>query len=223
MIVGNDSNTLYVGGYMFSLAGQYCENFGSYDVRTRKWTCLTTSQYTYVNIKSLYYHPFTNSIIVGGATNFAPNGTQCGGICIYNQTRWYPSGGAFNNSVNSITGNPNNNNWYACGEFTGVNSIAANYIVMWNGNQFVAMGQGFDNVCYAVAFDSSTGRVYAGGAFAYSGVSTIPYLAFWNGASWAKPVVSPVPDNAVYSIALLGGGSFVFGGLFENIGGIVAK
>lgn len=226
MVYGNTTRTIYAGGTFSVVQSRDCNGVASYNTLTRKWTCLGGSNVGDAQtVNTLAYHPFTKMLLAGGSNFFSLNGTDCQGVCIYNQGSWSDSGAEFGSTVNSIVANPTNNNWYVCGEFTSIDSLSRNYVSLWNGAQFVSMGQGFDATCFVLAWDSFSGRLYAGGNFLNSGATNTPYMAFWSGSTWNAPVASApvVPDASVRAFYFLGDGSFIFGGEFATLGGLVAR
>lgn len=225
MTFGEDNNTMYVVGTFTNVAGQFCAGFASYSASSRKWTCLTSSTQGVTSefINTIYYHPFSKIFLIGGASLFNANGTVCRGLCSF-ENGTFSSAPTFNDTVSSITGNPNNAEWYACGSFGKVGSLDTNYVVKWNGSMFVTVGAGFNSQCTALAWNSYQGRLYAVGQFTQSGLQPLVSVAYLNSANtWLPPTAfTTTPNSIVSSIFFLNSTFFLIGGSFTNLGSQIA-
>ncbi len=112
---------------------------------------------------------------------------------------------------------------YASGEFSIAGGGYVHHIARWSGSAWEPLAHGLDGEVDALcAFDDGSGpALYAGGLFtsADNGAGPIPtpHLARWNGAQW-----SPIgADDAVLAL-LPYGGTLIAGGLFTEIGGVLA-
>lgn len=159
---------VFVGGIFQLAGGKFSENIASYNTRTKVWNSLSSA--TSSLVQAIYYHPFSNSVLVGGDFN-SLNGTNCRRFCAYNVSTnsWfsYPFSN-FNAFALAIVGVPTNSTIFVGGFFTSVNGTSVSKIARWNGTRFVAMANGLSASVFTLAW-SSNAKLYAGGSFAPGG------------------------------------------------------
>lgn len=107
-----------------------------------------------------------------------------------------------------------NNDIYACGNFTNVGGVSANYIAKYDGSNWNAMpgDTAWNYNIYSIAFYN--GELYAAGGF-YNANTGMRGIAKWNGTFWEKPggvtlygTLAGVTDMIIYNNELYIAGSF---------------
>lgn len=157
------NHTVYIGGFFDLVAGQHCPGIASYHTNNQTWNCLV-NEVEFFAILSMHYHEYSDTLIVGTITGMVVDGVFCGGVCLFRQNQW-SSLGAFNDSVNSISSNPNSESLFFCGNFGRVEDVEANKIVEWNGTNFLPFIDGLRVNCKVVAWNTRQDTIYVGGDF----------------------------------------------------------
>jgi hypothetical protein len=93
---------------------------------------------------------------------------------------------------------------YACGSFTMIGGVAANYIACFDGTRWRSLGSGLNTTGYKLCFDSE-GNLYCGGLMLTAGGRKALYFAIWNGSTWVPTGITVETTGAAiscYAIAL---------------------
>jgi len=111
------------------------------------------------------------------------------------------------------------------GQFSAIESVAANSVARWNGSAWSPLGSGLIGRVRSLA-TTSTGALFAGGSFNLGGAPTNDNVAQWNGSSW-QSLGSGVQNTTwpqstvVFALAEVASG-LVAAGQFDVAGGVPA-
>lgn len=105
-------------------------------------------------------------------------------------------------------------NVYACGNFTLIGDVEANYIAKFDGHAWSPLGTGMDDEVISIAISGT--NVYAGGLFTRAGGTQANRVARWDGTSWSALGAG---INAEVATLAVSGNTLYAGGLFSEAGG----
>jgi hypothetical protein len=112
--------------------------------------------------------------------------------------------------------------YYAGGEFTTINGVAANRVAHYTGGAWTAMSTGVNGKVNDMVVSPDASTLYAVGAFTQDGgaVGNLRRAACWNGAAWAE--MDDGLDAECHCISIYYNGDCILGGAFTQTGPGVA-
>ena len=179
-------NNVYVGGTFTSAGGVTANRIAVWNAAGLNWASLGTGSANGLNGTVLAIAVNGSDVYVGGP--FVNAGTTVvRGIAKWDGANWSGLGSGVTNGGSTAEVRAlafgGDGKLYACGRFTNISGIGANYIARWDGTKWEALGNGF----YA---DSATIRgsglairgndVFAIGTFTGAGLADSSGIARWN-------------------------------------------
>ncbi len=159
------------------------------------------------------------NLYAGGIFNIS-GATEVDNFAVWNGSTWSMLGGPADDSVNAIIAT--NNAVYIGGDFTTIDSVAANGMTRWTNSHWEPLSAGFDGGsvdCLTV----TSSNLFAGGSFTSAGGVTALNIARWNNVNWNTLATgsanAPIGD---VNTLLLSGSNVYVGGAFDMAGPIAA-
>lgn len=216
-LVFDNANNLYAGGLFTTAGGNPANRIAKWNGSS--WSALGSG----VGIFGVYALLVNNNnLFVGGDFETA------GGITVNNIAKWDINTNTWSALAPAITGSngiifdlaiDEGNNLYACGAFTTIGGISANYIAKWNGSSWSALPLQVNNVVYSIKYKN--GKLYATGSFTQAGSLSVSNVAVWNGTAWSS--LNCNTNSVVYDTAIDNNNKIYITGEFTTPGTRVAQ
>jgi len=213
----DNNNNLYAGGIFTTAGGNPASRIARWNGTS--WSALGTG-IGIIGVYALLVN--TNNLFVGG------NFETAGGITVNNIAKWDINTNTWSALAPGITGSneiifdlaiDESNNLYACGAFTTIGGISANYIAIWNGSSWSALPLQVNNVVYSIKYKN--GKLYATGSFTQAGSLSVSNVALWDGNSWSS--LNCNTNSIVYDSAIDNNNKIYITGAFTTPGTRVAQ
>ncbi|MGZ4963228.1 MAG: beta strand repeat-containing protein, partial [Limisphaerales bacterium] len=155
------------------------------------------------------------NVYAGGAFNIS-GATEVDSFAVWNGTSWSMVGGPADDSINAII--VTNNAIYIAGDFTTIDSVAANGVARWTNSHWEPLSTGVGGgTVDCLALTSS--NLFVGGSFTTAGDTSAVNIARWNDVNWntLTPGYGNVPVGATGTL-LVDGTNVFAGGTFSTAG-----
>lgn len=213
----DNANNLYAGGLFTTAGGNPANRIAKWNGSS--WSALGSG----VGIFGVYALLVNNNnLFVGGDFETA------GGITVNNIAKWNISTNTWSALAPGIAGSNDSifdlaidegNNLYACGLFTTIGGISANYIAKWNGSSWSALPLQVND--WVLTINYKNGKLYAGGYFTQAGSLSVSHFAVWDGIAWNS--LNCNANYGVWDSAIDNTGKIYITGQFTTPGNGVAQ